>query len=125
MPFFPKEHLCFLRTNLITGEVKRVSFKLCKNFWLFQYKVRGSQCALAELKIATTLKQGLFKKGLNYLFDNASHTLVVNFKMSHVNVNVLFKSILLFILQKQKAKNFRNVVTQLEISQEKESSAFV
>ena len=45
--------------------------------------------------------------------------------MSHVNVNVLFKSILLFILQKQKAKNFRNVVTQLEIFQEKESSAFV
>ena len=87
--------------------------------------MQGFQCALVELKIATTLKQGLFKKGLNYFFDNASHTLVVNFKMSHVNVNVLFKSILLFILQKQKAKNFRNVVTQLEISQEKESGAFV
>ena len=74
---------------------------------------------MVELKIATTLKQGLFKKGLNYFFDNPSHTLVVNFKMSHVNV--LLKSILLFILPKRKEK----VVTQLEISQEKESGAFV
>ena len=115
--------MCFLRTNLITGEVKRVSFKLCKNSWVFQYKVRGSQCALAEPKIATTLKQGLFKKGLNYFFDNLSHTLVVNCKMSHVNV--LLKSILLFILQKRKGEKLRNVFTQLEISQEKESGAFV
>ena len=57
--------MCFLRTNLITGEVKRVSFKLCKNFWVFQFKVQGSQCVLTELKIASTLKQELFKKGLN------------------------------------------------------------
>ena len=102
---FPKGHLCFLRTNLITREVTRVSFKLCKNSWVFQYKVQGFQCALVELKIATTLKQGLFKKGLNYFFDNASHTLVVNFKMSHVNV--LLKSILLFILPKRKGEKLQ------------------
>ena len=102
---FPKGHLCFLRTNLITREVTRVSFKLCKNSWVFQYKVQGFQCALVELKIATTLKQGLFKKGLNYFFDNPSHTLVVNFKMSHVNV--LLKSILLFILPKRKGEKLQ------------------